>query len=235
MTVYVVTHDDVVVAFTIPSGWDGKTCSGTNGISYTVRDLLAGTSPQQYPADCCYLGGGQSGNCPTVNPTIGVLGTPVIDTATNTLYLVAESQSGQPNAYDPGPQGGTCAVNNHNNLPTAWYHNLHALNATTLQEKTSYGSPVQVYPSGQNSSTWSLNHIQRPGLLHLNSVVPLGKTLYAAFSMMDGAGQPYPDGWVFGYAATDLTAAPNTFDTTPGTGTNGGGIWQDGAPDSRPA
>jgi hypothetical protein len=223
MTVYVVTHDDVVIAFTIPSTWNGQSCTG---ISYTVRDLLAGTSPQQYPADCCYLGGKASG-CPTINPTVGVLGTPVIDTTNNTLYLVAESQSGQPNTYNPGPQGGVCPTDN---SPTAWYHYMHALDPTTLQEKTGYGSPVQVYPPGNtNPSLWSENHIQRPGLLHLpGPETPYTKTTYAAFSMMDGAGFPYPDGWVFGYNATNLGRTPNTFGTTPGTGTNGGGIWQDG-------
>src|SRR5579872_1267496 len=208
MTVYVVTHDDVGIAFTIPSTWNGQSCTG---ISYTVRDLLAGTSPQQYPADCCYLGGKASG-CPTINPTVGVLGTPVIDTTNNTLYLVAESQSGQPNTYNPGPQGGVCPTDN---SPTAWYHYMHALDPTTLQEKTSYGSPVQVYPPGNTTpSLWSENHIQRPGLLHLpGPETPYTKTTYAAFSMMDGAGFPYPDGWVFGYNATNLGQTPNTFGT----------------------
>jgi hypothetical protein len=55
--------------------------------------------------------------------------------------------------------------------------------------------------------------------------------VYVAFSMMDGAGTPYPNGMVFGHDATNVTSAViGPFQTTQGiTGSDGGGIWMGGS------
>jgi hypothetical protein len=71
MTVYLATNGDVVYALTIPATWTGS-CSS---ITTAYNDLLASSSPQEYPVDCCYIGGG---GCITIAPTVGALGTPAV-------------------------------------------------------------------------------------------------------------------------------------------------------------
>jgi hypothetical protein len=146
-----------------------------------------------------------SGGCP-VDPVIGILGTPVINVSGSigTIYLVTYSQDSSGN----------------------YYHYLHAINIQTFQEET--GSPVRIAPPGSSStqaSSFSFEHIQRPGLLFANGYV------YVAFSMIDGYVAPYPNGAVFGYNTANLAATPLYFPTSQGllSGSNGGGIWQGGA------
>ncbi len=182
---YVVTHNDSVYAI------DGTNCNVLLG----PVSLLG---PGESPVSCKYIGGG---GCVTIAPVIGILGTPVGDAGTFTLYLDAESQLGTP--------------------PTQFFHRFHALDPLTLsvtQEK--WGGPVVVTPPGEDSNQFAAQHIQRPGLLDL------GGYIYVAFSMIDGSAYPYPSGYVFGYNKKDLTAAPLVFQTTPNG--SGGGIWQGG-------
>jgi len=210
-TVYVVTQSDTLYAF------DGTNCSLIQKVS-----LLPPNGPTEYPADCCFLAGGQ---CRTVAPTVGILGTPVVDTTTNTLFVVAESQVGL-----TGTPGQNCQ---NKQPPNGWVHRLHALDLTSghgfLSEKN--GGPVQIQGSVSTGKSFSSrNQIQRPGLLWLSGNP---NQVYLAFSMMDGAPTPFPPGWVFAYDAQNLAAAnyPKIFATTPTTGgdVNGGGIWQGGA------
>jgi hypothetical protein len=224
MTVYVATMQDYVYAFQIPANWNGV-CSG---IITTSLNLLPSNSGE-YPTDCCYMGNERSIACsqkpnPTpFYPTAGVLGTPVIDTSSNTLYVVAESQLGPSSDYNPG----VCDSTDHK--PSAWYHRLHALDSTTLNEK--YGGPVPIRGSQNNITFKDQTEIQRPGLLWLSgSQTASGKaSVYIGFSMMDGT-QPHPTGWVFGYYG-DLSnsSGPMVYATTvgpPDPQGRGGGIWQ---------
>ncbi|ABF43775.1 hypothetical protein Acid345_4776 [Candidatus Koribacter versatilis Ellin345] len=79
----------------------------------------------------------------SVQPIIGITGTPVIDPASGTIYAVAQSgnSSGQ------------------------YFHRLHALSLTTGAEK--FGGPVTINTSGWDSS----QHLQRPGLTLANGNV----------------------------------------------------------------
>lgn len=78
----------------------------------------------------------------TIFPEIGITGTPVIDPATGTLYVVAETlESGK------------------------YFHRLHALDVTTGSEK--FGGPVVIQPSGFASK----EQLQRPGLTLANGNV----------------------------------------------------------------
>jgi len=195
------------------------------------------------PADCCTIvtSEHQSRNkCPAVNPAVGILGTPAI--AGNTLYVVTESAAYQNTSFAPGPScdqyGQNCC--NHNTAPQAFEHRLHALDLTSgshyLTEETNNGSPVLINPAGAgNASAWSQYHINRPGLLFVTGPTSLHddpSRLYVGISMMDGANVCTgscinPIGWVLGYDV-DLTKAPNSFQVT-NTGSQGGGIWMDGA------
>jgi len=151
-----------------------------------------------------------------VYPEVGVTGTPVIDPATNTIYLVSASESNPTNT-------GGCAGTGGN-----FYHRLHALDLLTGSEK--FKAPVTIAASvpgtGDGSSGGMVNfnsqlHHQRPGL------ALSGGNVYTAFSAHEDA-TPY-HGWLIAYAASDVQQQTAVFNTTPN-GLNGadGGIWQGG-------
>ena len=83
------------------------------------------------------------------------------------------------------------------------------------------------------ASTFSKTHIQRSGLLLANCGTGCNKNyVYIAFSMMDGAGYPFPNGAIFGYDAMTLSSTTMfSLQTSQGRiGTsNGGGIWMGAA------
>lgn len=135
-------------------------------------------------------------------PEVGITSTPVIDTTSGTLYVVAKSK-----------ENGT------------YVHRLHALDMLTGNEKS--GSPVVIQASvpgkgiGSVSGSiafqpeWELN---RTGLLLLNG------HLYVAFAA-HGDNGPY-HGWLFSFDATTLKQTA-VFNASPNG--RGGGIWHSGA------
>ncbi len=137
-----------------------------------------------------------------IQPEIGVVGTPVIDPLTSTLYVVSKSE---------GPTG-------------TFHQRLHALNWTSGNEK--FGGPVTISAivpgTGDGSSGGSLSfnsktHNQRPSLALSNGVVYVG---WASHEDKD----PY-HGWLIGYDAATL-AKVSVFNASA----NGsrGGIWMAG-------
>jgi hypothetical protein len=153
-----------------------------------------------------------------VYPEVGVTGTPVIDPATNTIYVVSASEN---NPASSGNCSGSTAT---------FYHRLHALDLATGNEK--FNAPVtiaaQVAGVGDGSvggvvAFNSQLHHQRSGLaLSSDGIV------YVAFAAHEDA-TPY-HGWLFGYNAANLQQKPSVFNTTPNgvSGSNGGadgGIW----------
>lgn len=159
------------------------------------------------------------GNCyGDVYPEVGVTGTPVIDPATSTLYLVSASES---NPTSSGSCSGSTA---------SFYHRLHALDLATGNEK--FNAPVTIAASvagigdGSAGGVVSFNsqlHHQRSGLaLSTDGVV------YVAFAAHEDA-TPY-HGWLLGYNASNVKQQLSVFNTTPNgvSGPNGGadgGIW----------
>ena len=202
--VYVVTLNDSVYAF------DGTNCTLLLG----PKSLLQGS---EVAVQCGDVGGC---GCQTVNPSIGILGTPVIDTSTNTMYLVswAEVQGAPPHCNNPA---------------NTFTHRVHALDITTLNaQNEKFNGPVAISATVGTLSFTSVDHIQRPGLLLLPGSPPV---VYAAFSEMDGA-LGLPNGWVLGYNASNLTDSgyPKAFPTATtvnshGVANGGGGVWQGGA------
>jgi hypothetical protein len=139
---------------------------------------------------------------------MGIVGTPAIDTTTNTLYVVARSVT----------KTGT---------PT-FVQYLHAIDITTGLEKP--GSPVFItatYPGtgdGNVGGTITFDQQkenQRPGLLLFNGIV------YICWASHCDWG-PY-HGWVIGYDASTLERK-YVYNTTPDGGL--GGIWMSGQPPS---
>ena len=144
----------------------------------------------------------QDTGSPDVAPTIGITGTPVIDPATNTMYVVG-------NTKENG----------------AYFARLHAIDITTGAEKS--GSPVEIKATvagtGNGSSGGQLAFSplwenQRPALALYNGFVYIG---FAAH----GDNGPW-HGWLFSYNASTLAQkavlclSPNGY---------GAGIWSSGA------
>ena len=165
--IYVVTQADSVYAIDADTGtqlWYASMLNGGTTASGTF--LPCGTS----------FGFSQE----------GIVGTPVIDPNTNTMYLVAKTLLG-----------------------TTVRHHLHALDITTGNEQP--GSPVLITATstskkGHVTHFNSLHQKNRPGLLLLNGVLYLG---FGSNGCNDSN-----SGWVLSYDAASLSQL-GVFNTSP--------------------
>jgi len=146
-----------------------------------------------------------------IAPEVGVTGTPVIDQATNTLYVVSKSV----------------------NASTQFFQRLHAIDLTNGNERVtpqSISSAISVPGTGAGSVNGQVafdprNENQRPGLVFSNGVV------YVAWASHEDH-DPY-HGWVIAFSASTLAPVTNgVFNSTPNqVGTlsySRGGIWMGG-------
>jgi len=140
--------------------------------------------------------------CNDLTPSIGITGTPVIDSATNTAYLFAKVVQ----------NGVTKTV-------------AHAVDVATGAEKPNF--PVSIAGAASNApgiTFDSVHHLQRPGLLLL------GNKVYAAFGAHCDAG-PW-QGWIVGVnkdGTSQTRWVANTTADGAGIWQSGGGIMSDGA------
>src|SRR5437763_4878483 len=143
-----------------------------------------------------------------IEPSIGITSTPVIDLATNTIYVVAMTKE-------------------HGNQ---YMQRLHALDITTGTDKP--GSPVTIFASVQGTGYDkskgtppivpfnSREANQRPALLFVNGVIYIA---WGGFGDTD----PY-HGWVIGYTYNGAAFQQvGVFNSTPDG--QEGGIWMSGA------
>lgn len=139
-----------------------------------------------------------------LTPEVGAIGTPVIDPAADTLYVVSKSV-----IYSAG---------NH------YYHRLHAIDLATGAEKP--GSPVVVaasYPvQGKDGRAARFDprlENQRAGLALVNG------TVYVAFASHEDVRPFY--GWLLGYRYDGRSFTQTcVLNTAPNSG--GGGVWMAG-------
>jgi len=140
--------------------------------------------------------------CGDVPPEIGILGTPVINAATHTLYVVART--------------------NENGV---YYQRLHALDAATGKERA--GSPVVIAAAVSGTGVGStdnqinfdpLQQNQRAGLLLQNNLIYISWGSQCDIS-------PY-HGWMMAYDANSLRQRGVWISTPDG---EEGAIWQGGA------
>jgi len=137
----------------------------------------------------------------TANTEMGILGTPVIDSGTQTMYVLAKTK-----------ENGT------------FHFRLHALDTTTGMEKL--GGPLDLSASVTGKigtlmfSTAAKNMMARPGMLLSQGIV------YMAFGSngCDGGGTR---GWVLAYDASTLLQL-GVFNDTPDNKTAQGNIWMAG-------
>lgn len=155
------------------------------------------------PVNKADMTGACGGHYADFSGNMGIVGTPAIDTATNTLYVVARSKNKKSEDY---------------------VQYLHAIDVTTGAEKC--GGPVLITATVQGSGDGSLNgnitfnaqtQNQRPGLLLYNNTVYISWASHCDW-------HPY-HGWIMGYDATNLHQK-YVYNATPEGGL--AGIWMSG-------
>jgi hypothetical protein len=182
--VYVVTENDTAYAFDA----DGLNASPLWQVSFLTNGAQT-------------LNTTDIGGCANISPQVGITSTPVIDPATNTIFILARTKIVS-------------------NGATSYYQTLHALDITTGLETP--GSPVVIQASvNSNSGPVTFNpqtQNQRAGLFIDNGVAFISWASHCDI-------QPY-HGWIMGYQEGSLEQVA-VFNSTP----NGveGGIWQSGA------
>lgn len=185
--VYVATVNNTVYAF-----------DGDDGTRYWVKNYSA---PGMRPPRNTDMTGACGGSYQDFSGNIGMVGTPVIDSASQTLYVVARSTDGN-----------------------AFVQHLHAVSLIDGSEVS--GSPMPITAIYPGNGDGSVNNVitfdgqrqnQRQGLTLVNGVV------YVTFSSHCDWG-PY-HGWVLGYDAGTLQPRV-VYNATP----NGyaGGMWESG-------
>jgi len=189
---FIATEHDTVYAF------DADNNGGTNASPLWKASLLStayGAAAGATTVPSSVLG-------TDIQPEIGITGTPVIDPASGTLYVVSKTEEG-----------------------SSFVQRLHALDVTSGAEK--FGGPVVITATvdgtGNGSSSGKLTfdsewENQRPGLLLLNGVV------YIGFAAHGDVGPWH--GWILGYSASTLKQT-GAFCTSPNG--VGGGFWMSGA------
>lgn len=149
--------------------------------------------------------------CVDINPTVGIIGTGVIDPSTDTLYLVAKTYADQ--------NGGTAAQGK----PAGRYY-IHALDVNDLSERPNF--PINLEGlTARNNPERMFNggiHLQRPALLHS------GQYIYAGFG--SHCVQYNFTGWIIGWDKTTGNIVEKW--ATEGEGVkntiSGGGVWMSG-------
>ncbi|HTW57383.1 MAG TPA: hypothetical protein VMD99_04610 [Terriglobales bacterium] len=186
--VFIVTLHDGVYAF------DADSNTGSNASPLWYTSLIDPPNVTTVPI-------GDQG-CVGHNFTeMGILGTPVIDPTSETMYLVAKTlESGN------------------------YVFRLHALNILTGQEM--FGGPVEIQASYTDSAgkvvTFTQQHrMNRPALLEYNGVI------YIEFGTMGCKGAPPSTGWMMAYSASTLQQLA-VLDVGP-TQSATPGIWMAGA------
>jgi hypothetical protein len=192
--VFVATAHDSLFAFDADASpcqtlWSVSLIDANHGATSGETTVPAGTTGN--------LVGAGDGD---ITPEVGVIGTPVIDPSTGTLYVVSKSVSAS---------------------QTTFYQRLHAIDITTGKEKT--GSPV-VIAGSVSSSGGTVNFSpqfqnQRAGLAFNNG------TVYIAWGSHEDADTYY--GWVMAYTySAGAFTQTAVFNDTPNV--QFGGIWMSG-------
>ena len=143
--------------------------------------------------------------CTDLTPEIGISGTPVIDRATGTLYVVAKTE-----ARSARPE-----------------HRLHALDIRTGSSRSGSGRALRASVPGTTSPNdgngnvlfQSLRQNQRAALLLSNGVVSVAFSSHCVI-------RPY-QGWVLAFDATTLNPV-GAFNAVPNDLKGKGGIWHSG-------
>src|SRR3984957_18625364 len=140
-------------------------------------------------------------SCPDIGPEVGITGTPVIDSSSGTLYVIAKSKVGG-----------------------ALVQYLHALDTATLSEKFSGPVNIQATVNGTASDGTGSVVSFSPAMHHQRSALLLenGHVIIAWASNCDNS--PW-HGWVMSYNAATLKQEAVFNDSPNG---SAGGVWMSG-------
>jgi len=230
--VIVATETDMLYAF------DAESTSTSPLWSANLATLL---NPNYTYVDCNDLGGTATSSflpCNVVgnatDPNVGVTGTPVVDTASNTLYVVA--------AVQPPPSDGPAVLASYyliaidittGNLASTSPPSYVLISGTVTGQAPPWQNGNECSTTAGNSTVAfnSDDEIQRAALLLLSDANSTDD-LYVAFAP-GPTGSPnlpseFQNGWIFGYSYSSAGFASKAiFNSTPdGTG---GGTWGAGA------
>jgi hypothetical protein len=205
--VFVATEHNSVYAFdadnkTSAPLWHRSFIDPANGITTVPYQDTA--SPPGYAGPGPVLPDG----CGDLTPEIGISGTPVIDPATGTLYVVAKTKE-------------VSGVN------VAYQHRLHALDIRTGISRPGSGRALQASVPGTTSPNdgngnvlfQSLRQNQRAALLLSSNVISVAFSSHCVI-------RPY-QGWVLAFDATTLDPL-GAFNAVPSDPKGKGGIWHSG-------
>jgi hypothetical protein len=131
-----------------PLVYNGKVLVVTEANNLYLLDAVTGAITNQRALGAAYNASGGLG-CGDITPTVGITGTPVIDTSSGTAYFYSKSAAG------------------------VW--TFHAIDATNLNARA--GFPITLTGNAQNDPSYAFNpatHHQRPGLLLMDGVVYAG-------------------------------------------------------------
>ena len=146
--------------------------------------------------------------CPFISPEVGITSTPVIDTASRTIYVLARTE-------EKGADG-----------TVRYYQRLHALDLATGAERP--GSPVVIRGSVPTTSFFGLWHSDVRFHAQLENpraaLLLAGGNVYLTWGSACDVGPYY--GWVEAYDARTLKPA-GVFNSAPDAGESG--IWQSDA------
>ncbi len=201
-----VTHNVLIVATEADSvyAYDADSIAGSNSAPLwkaSLVDSAHGAGAGENPLNSATMVG-----CTDIQPNIGITATPVIDSASNTIYVEAASTNG-----------------------TSFFHRLHALDLLTGDEKSPGPTQITATVAGTGDGSTggqlqfnSLQQMARLGLLLVKGVS--NSTIYVGFaSHCDYS--PF-HGWLFAYDEPTLTQK-SLYVTTPNGGD--GGFWMSGA------
>ena len=192
--VFAATENDTVYAF------DADNNTGGNATYLWKASMVDAAHGAPMGATAIAAGSFSCGSPAT--PTVGITSTPVIDSSTNTMYVVAFSQEG-----------------------TQFVNRLHAIDITTGNEKSPGPKVIDATVSGTGDGssngqlTFSkLSQFIRPGLLLSNG------TIYLASGALCEGMSPY-HGWIFAYTASTFSQRAALVVTPNG---GAGGMWMSG-------
>jgi hypothetical protein len=191
--VFVTTQHDTLFAF------DGEANTCVTLWSINLIDAAHGGSSGEIAVPSTSVGAGAG----DIQPEVGVNGTPVIDPASGTLYVLSKSID---------------------STLSTFYQRLHAIDIASGAEKA--GSPALIAGSfpgtGSGGSTVAFSskqQNQRPGLALVNG------TVFVAWGSHEDSNPWY--GWIMGYRySSGGWTQTAVFNSTPNL--RGGGIWMGG-------
>ncbi len=144
-------------------------------------------------------------NCSQITPELGITDTPVIDTATGTIYFVAMIKTASAAA-------------------TNYYQQLHALDISTGAEKFSGPTTIQaVAPTNAAITFVARAHKERCALALSNGVVYTSFTSHCDFNNWGAY-----HGWVLGYNASNISQQLSVFNSAPTAGNTEASFWESG-------